>query len=520
MASEPRYVELTRYVRYGADDAARVAAARPHVEPHFRRISDEFYERIHEHDDAHAIFTDDAQIERLRRSLVTWLERLFTGAFDEGYYAFTLHIGRVHVRVGLPQRYMFTAMAVIRANLVEIVEQAPVPVRETLEAIDKLLDLTLATMVESYADDFSARIEQRLSARADALSTALARAEAVSVAALAHAPVIIVSLEPDGTIHEVNLEACRVTGWARDELLGRPFAPALFARDLQDDVNAAVTAALPSTEREIVIVTKSGKARAVAWRFARAGDDAATARVLAVGRDVTDEKALTERTKRSERLAAIGTLAAGLAHEIRNPLNGAQLHVSFLERSIKKRGGDDDMLEAVHVVRDEIKRLGALVTEFLDFTRPKPLARAETSLIQLCERTAALVREAAANAAVELQLDMPRNDVVIRADAAKLTQVVLNLLQNAIDALSSTPHGTLVLRVRRRPRHAVVEVEDDGPGLPNPDAPIFDAFFTTKPTGTGLGLSISHRIVEDHGGELTVESRPGRTIFRATLPLE
>ncbi|MCA9239281.1 MAG: GHKL domain-containing protein, partial [Planctomycetales bacterium] len=213
-------------------------------------------------------------------------------------------------------------------------------------------------------------------------------------------------------------------------------------------------------------------------------------------------------------------LAAGLAHEIRNPLNGAQLHVSFLERAIRKRGGDAEMLEATEVVRDEIRRLGALVTEFLDFTRPKPLQLEPTSVPQLCERTAALVREEAKRAGLELHLDLPRNDVLIPADGAKLTQVLLNLLRNAIDALTPTGHGTVTLRVRRRPRHAVIDVEDDGPGLPDPNAPIFDAFYTTKPTGTGLGLSISYRIVEDHDGDITVDSRPGRTVFRVTLPLE
>ncbi len=521
MNAEARWQELTRYVRYTHDDAALVAAARPVVEPHFARISDEFYERIHEHDDAHAVFVDDAQIDRLRASLVRWMGELFRGHFDEAYYEATLRIGRVHVRVGLPQRYMFTAMSVIRCELVRILGEAKIPDLEvTRVALSKLIDLTLATMLESYGADFAARIEQRATARADELSTALARAEAESVAALAHAPAVIVSLEPDGSIHEVNREACRVTGWDRDELIGRPFAQALFATDLQRTVLAEVTEAAAYREAEIPVQAKSGRARSVAWRFARAGDDPSTSRVLAVGRDVTDEKALAERTKKSERLAAIGTLAAGLAHEIRNPLNGAQLHVSFLERAIRKRGGDAEMLEATEVVRDEIRRLGALVTEFLDFTRPKPLQLEPTSVPQLCERTAALVREEAKRAGLELHLDLPRNDVLIPADGAKLTQVLLNLLRNAIDALTPTGHGTVTLRVRRRPRHAVIDVEDDGPGLPDPNAPIFDAFYTTKPTGTGLGLSISYRIVEDHDGDITVDSRPGRTVFRLTLPLE
>jgi signal transduction histidine kinase len=93
------------------------------------------------------------------------------------------------------------------------------------------------------------------------------------------------------------------------------------------------------------------------------------------------------------------------------------------------------------------------------------------------------------------------------------------MVHNALDALAPAGTGNIVMRARRTPRAVVVEVEDDGPGLPSPDAPIFDAFFSTKATGTGLGLAITHRIVTDHGGTVDVESHPGRTCFRFTIPV-
>jgi signal transduction histidine kinase len=201
----------------------------------------------------------------------------------------------------------------------------------------------------------------------------------------------------------------------------------------------------------------------------------------------------------------VGTLAAGLAHEIRNPLNGAQLHVSFLERALKHE--NPEALEAVHVVGDEIKRLARLVTEFLDFARPRPLELEPVVVATLCERIAQLTR---------VELDLPARPLVVEGDRRRLEQVLINLVNNAFEAGSSR----VILRARRRPRHAVLEVEDNGPGIPSHDAPIFDPFFSTKPTGTGLGLAISHRIVTDHGGHLEAEGAPGRTIFRVTLPLE
>src|SRR5271166_1418420 len=107
---ETRFEELKRYVLLCSEDAALLAALRPVAAPHFPRIAQEFYDRIREHEEAHAVFKDEAQIARLNRSLQQWMERVLSGVYDEAYFEETLKIGRVHVKVGLPQRYMFTAM--------------------------------------------------------------------------------------------------------------------------------------------------------------------------------------------------------------------------------------------------------------------------------------------------------------------------------------------------------------------------------------------------------------------------
>jgi signal transduction histidine kinase len=110
-------------------------------------------------------------------------------------------------------------------------------------------------------------------------------------------------------------------------------------------------------------------------------------------------------------------------------------------------------------------------------------------------------------------------DLVVSADPSKLEQVLLNLLRNAIESMQPSGGGRVILRARRLPLVAVVEIEDEGPGIPDAGAPIFDAFYSTKSGGTGLGLPIVHRIVTDHGGTITFESRPGRTLFRVTIPI-
>jgi PAS domain S-box-containing protein len=522
---ETRFQEMRRYVAFTDEDAALLAALRSHAEPHFERIAQSFYERIREHEEAYAVFTGEAQIARLQSSLQGWMHRLLSGTYDAGYVGQSEKIGRMHVKVGLPQRYMFTAMALIRVELTRICETALGPdSRATREALSRLLDVELAIMLESYREDLVARVQRLERDEEQVIDRALVRAEHRYVNAVELARVMIIGLDARGHIRLFNRESERVSGFERDEVLGSAFS-SLIQEDLVETVGGEIGRAAAgqggACEVQGAVRTKSGRYRDVRWQLAYApspaGDDVV---LFVVGHDRSEELALKERTLKHEKLAAVGTLAAGLAHEIRNPLNGAQLHVSFLERAIKKRGGDAEMLEAVNVVSEEIKRLATLVSEFLDFARPCPPQPREASANVLCERVLHLVEPKAIQAGVAVRRDFPSRDPELYVDAPKIQQVLLNLLGNAIEALSPPSRGHVTLRVRRLPRSVFFEVEDDGPGLSSPDAPIFDPFFSTKPNGTGLGLAISHRIVADHGGDITVESKPGRTVFRVTLPID
>ena len=526
MQTETRCDELKRYVGFTAADAEALRSFAATAGPHFERIADEFYDRVRQHEEAHAVFTGEAQIARLQRSLVRWMERLFAGRYDEEYFASITVIGRVHVKVGLPQRYMFTAMALIRASLTQVAEAQGAPDGPRVAAaLSRLLDLELAIMLESYREDFVARIQQRERLERDALGASLARIEHRYVSAVELAHVLIVGLDADGDVRLWNREAERVTGFARDEVLGGSLAVALGLDEQGDaarlrDLLAALPGSGATGPLETAVRTRAGHTRLLSWQFTHAPDDTDEVCVFAVASDITDERAALARTRQQENLAAIGTLAAGLAHEIRNPLNGAQLHVTYLARALKRQKADAELVAAVGVVGDEISRLGNLVTEFLAFARPKPLTLRPLAVRPLLERVAHIIAPQAESHRIAVALDLPGAPLELTADGAKLEQVLLNLGQNAIEAVAGAGvGGRVVLRARRQPRAVVLEVEDDGPGVP-PDSPIFDAFFSTKAQGTGLGLSISHRIVTDHGGALDVESRPGCTIFRLRLPLD
>lgn len=526
-ARENVVTELLRYVRFTSNDTQVLRVFRPHAAPHFERIAIEFYDRIREHEGAHDVFTGEEQIARLQRSLVRWMDRLCTGPHDEAYFAETAKIGRIHVLIGLPQRYMFGAMALIRSTLGQVVdttmgEQATA----CREALNRALDLDLAVMLESYSEHFLARFRQKERFERAEIDQTLRRTEHRYMSAVELARVMIVGLDRAGNIRLFNREAERVTGLGREEALDKPFVDTMLAEPLREEQGVLIRTILETREHapkiqdvDSVVCTRASKMRDVRWQLAYAPGQDDDIVLFAVGRDTTDENTLALRVRQSEKLAAVGTLAAGLAHEIRNPLNGARLHATFLERALRKNSAAPEQIDAIRIVTEEIKRLGDLVSEFLDFARPKPLDLRPSSLRAVCERVMKLVSPTVSHNGIVVGLELPTHDIMLDMDAGKIEQVFLNLLQNAIEAIEGQPGGSVKMRVRRKPRHAVIEVEDDGPGLEDPEAPIFDPFFSTKPNGTGLGLSIVHRVVTDHGGTIDVESAVGKTVFRVNLPI-
>jgi signal transduction histidine kinase len=233
--------------------------------------------------------------------------------------------------------------------------------------------------------------------------------------------------------------------------------------------------------------------------------------VYGFGIDVTERRALEKRAADAEALSAMSTLALNLAHEIRNPLNAAVLQLHLLGRHVDKLAIDDESRAALHrkaqIVGDEIGRLSRLLTEFLELARPRGVVRELVHLSRLVDGVLDLEQGSATARGVVVERDLA-SDCVLLGDPAKLKQVVLNLVMNALEAMKEG--GRLNVRVACDPERLRIVVEDNGTGIdPAIVAQVFDPFFTTKEAGTGLGLSIVRKIVEQHGGDVQIESERG-----------
>ena len=236
----------------------------------------------------------------------------------------------------------------------------------------------------------------------------------------------------------------------------------------------------------------------------------------ALGQDVSKLAA-------QEKQLLLSRLLARFAHEIRNPLSSLDIHVQLLEEDLAQapatiREKTTDRLEIIH---GEIHRLETIVRHFLSLAGPSALDLQTVAPGQLVRHVWTLLRPEADSRAIELILDAPDGLPSIRADAGQLTQALLNLVINAIQAVDRTGHVQLRARGSAAEGSMTIEVQDSGPGIPaDKQSAIFEPFFSTKPEGTGLGLWIVQQIVIAHGGVVQVETPPaGGAIFRLVLPV-
>jgi len=341
----------------------------------------------------------------------------------------------------------------------------------------------------------------------------------------------IVTVDLDGRVVTLNPAAELLTGWFAGEVLGR-YCTEVFARteEMGDVLMETLASRAPITNVSLTLRRRNGTELPIELSTAPLkGGDGKDLGVVAVFRDLSAVRQLESRLRRSDRLAALGTLAAGLAHEIKTPLTSILIFSRRLARQFEDPGFRERFQS---VVPRELERINDFVERLLQLARPVPLTFTLVRLPALVDRVVELYANQIESRAIAVHRAYARDVPPIQADEKALYRALVNLVTNALEAMDVG--GRLTVRVgwaegdgvhaaRRRAfsRRVLIEVEDTGAGIAGDEVDrVFNPFFTTKDTGTGLGLALTHKIVEDHGGTIDFRSTPGTgTVFRIVLPL-
>jgi PAS domain S-box-containing protein len=343
----------------------------------------------------------------------------------------------------------------------------------------------------------------------------------------------LVTVDLDGRVVTLNPAAELMTGFFAGEATGR-YCTDVFAGTPQLGEILMETISSRAAYPGMTVTLRRRNGRTLSVEISAAplkGGEGKDLGVIAVMRDLTVVRELENRLRRSDRLAALGSLAAGLAHEIKNPLTSLLTFSRHLTRRF-----DDEQFRAKFqsVVPHELQRINGIVERLLELARPSRLSFAAVRLPALLERVVDLCAHELDSRGVRLMREYARDLPAIWADADALHQSLVNLVRNALDAMPAG--GRLILRVGwagtddivvtggRSPaagRRVQIEVEDSGVGIaPEAADRVFNPFFSTKESGTGLGLALTHKMIEDHGGVIDFRAAPGGgTIFRIALPL-
>jgi two-component system, sporulation sensor kinase E len=317
----------------------------------------------------------------------------------------------------------------------------------------------------------------------------------------------VLVIDVDGVIEYANEAASRLIGLkepAAGETLWR------LVPGLRDSL-ASETGA-PVVTREFELAYPSPRlVRLYMVPFADGQGQGGARRQAIILSDITVERRSTAELIENEKISSILLLAAGVAHELGNPLNSLTIHLQLIDRKLKKLKASKEtrsLEDSIKICRDEVTRLDGIIKNFLEAIRPRPPDLAEVYLPELVDDVLRFQARELADRGIGVEAEMPDGAPVIMADRDQLKQVFFNLIKNAMEAMQ--PGGRLSLKLRADDDSVYVAIADTGSGIKPEDlAKLFQPYHTTKISGHGLGLMIVQRILRDHGGHVAIESREG-----------
>jgi two-component system sensor histidine kinase HydH len=324
----------------------------------------------------------------------------------------------------------------------------------------------------------------------------------------------LISVDESGAITTINQTASEIIGIGASDAEGRDISEIIKSDEC--DIQEVMVTDRSVVEREINF-ERSGESIPLSVSVSTLKNEAGKVMgAVVVIRDLREIKELQEKVRRAERLASLGRLAAGIAHEIRNPLSSIRGFAKYFQGRLDPKTRDVRYAEAMV---DEIDRLNRIIEALLDFARPAEPKLQLHSVADILDHTLQLMQADIDAESVKVVRNIQDGIPDVMVDRDQIIQAILNILLNAVEAMNKG--GQITLSVSAESDNLRIDISDTGPGIPEEDmAKVFDPFFTTREKGTGLGLAIVHKIVENHNGEIRMDSIVGKaTTFTILLPL-
>ena len=344
----------------------------------------------------------------------------------------------------------------------------------------------------------------------------LSRIKAFSDNVVENVPIGLLALDHEGKIAAFNRGAENILQLSARQAIGQA-SDRIIPAGLLDEINHAKNQS-EVIEKEIECKLSTGKIVPLEIGASRLEDeDGVFLGNVLLFKDLTEVQALRKEVARSQRLASVGRLAAGVAHEIRNPLSSIKGFATYFKQRYPDRPQDQ---QTADIMIQEVDRLNRVVGQLLEFARPVPVKPKTVSLQVLLDDSIKLVSDRAAEKGISIRIQNSALTDEVQIDPDRLNQVLLNLYLNAIDSMESGGDLKVEISSDGKDRNVVIKVSDTGKGINRENlGKIFEPYFTTKSSGTGLGLAIAHNIIEAMGGKITVESeKEAGTIFTVALP--
>lgn len=310
---------------------------------------------------------------------------------------------------------------------------------------------------------------------------------------------------PGGRVIYLNQAACGFFGIDHQQSLGKPLDEVVKGLDL---AHISDGGSVVSRDLEVFYPVNRYLNFYVVPLLSEEGESE-TEGLAIILRDITETRRVTQETIESERFSALTMLAAGVAHEIGNPLNSLDIHLQLMQRRTKKMAARvrTEFAESIAVARQEVARLDHIITQFLRAIRPQPLLLRLASLNTIVKESVAFLEAEIQNRDIIVECELDEALPLLELDADQIKQAIYNIIRNAFQAMKSG--GILRIRSRADEVHAILAFSDTGGGIdPEHISKIFEPYFTTKTGGSGLGLLIVRRIIRSHGGEMMIESTP------------